>query len=679
MNLVRFSNRFTILRLGTFLLLVGMLLLLVTTVSHAAPRAVGGILDLTHWNFPEDGIVSLQGEWEFYGNAFIPTDEFSTTSLTEEPELILVPGPWIAHRDQLGAPMGRHGFATYRLQILLPAIPSEPSEQTQNELAIFIPYVNTSYELWIDEELLAANGTLGRTRSEGKPQFRPEIARFKPTGSIVDLVLYISNFHFREGGIPRRLEIGTADQIVIKQQQIEIIGGALFGANLIMAIFFAGTYALRKENRADGYFSLFLLVIALRMLVTGDHLLARMTSELPWEITLKIEYISAFLSPPIFLFYLRALFPKEVSALVVRGWTAIAIACSAITLLLPGRLSSQIIPPYLPLLAAILFYFVYVGILAAARNRPYARLVLGGIMASIIASLVTLLRYAGIAAVDDLIPSGIIVLILSQCFVLALRSARIYHQTITLAAENAHMLKKTEWQLKKLKEYRRLMTLREENLRRRIAEMLHGRTQGRLFAAVRRIDQAERAMELNTAEARKHLVETKKLLEQVREEDIRSTGKQLHPAAVGAGMVAAIEALLDAFEDSFQVYFDVDPKVEAMDQDEGGGFRYDLRLGIYRIVEEGLNNISRHAQAQTIRLSLNLKHKEEKDVLELTLSDDGVGFDSENPSSGLGLPTIDARVQDLGGEWKLIGSPGHGTTLKVTFPLKTYHPADEVL
>ena len=90
----------------------------------------------------------------------------------------------------------------------------------------------------------------------------------------------------------------------------------------------------------------------------------------------------------------------------------------------------------------------------------------------------------------ELIPLGIIVLVLSQSLILALRSARTYRQTIMLAAENARMLEKTEWQLKKLQEYRRLMTLREENLRRRIAEMLHGRTQGRLFAAVRRIDQA---------------------------------------------------------------------------------------------------------------------------------------------------------------------------------------------
>lgn len=644
--------------------------ILFTTVSHAAPRAVGGILDLADWDFQKDGIVALDGEWEFYGGIFLPAESFNASSLSRQPQLILVPGPWTGYPDQSGAPMGSDGFATYRLRILLPRAAVDSLDPTRDQLSVFIPYVHTSYELWIDGELLAANGRVGRSRSEGKPQFRPEIVRFRPKDRHVDLVLHVSNFHFREGGIPRRLEFGTADQIALKQNRLELTGATLLGANLIMAVFFAGIYALRRESLADGYFSLFLLSIAVRMLVTGDHILARVTTELPWEMTLKIEYLMAFLCPTLFLYYLRALFPQEVSPLIVRCWTAVALLGGAAVLILPGRLSSRIIPPYLLLLAAILLYFVSIGFRAVARGRPDSSLFLGGIVASIVASLVTLLRYTGIAAVAELIPVGIVFLVLSQCFFLAVRSARTYWQTITLAAENALMLEKTDWQLKKLKEYRRLMTLREENLRRRIAETLHGRTQGRLFAVSRRIDQAERAMTRDVAAASEYLADAKALLDQVREEDIRGTGRQLHPAAVGAGIVAATESLLDTFDESYRVHFDVDPEVEAMDQAEGGGFPYDLMLGVYRIVEEGLNNISRYAKAHVIRLSLALKHRESGDWLEVTLTDDGVGFDPNSPSSGLGLQTIDARVGDLGGDWKLTGSPGNGTTLRVSIPLQ---------
>lgn len=650
-------------------LLVGPILLLVTSVCHAAPRAVGGVLDLSHWHFPKDGTTRLDGEWEFYGNVLIPADAFHSPHTPHKPELIKVPGSWDTYLDHSGNPMGPDGFATYRLRILLPDQNDNASQSPWNEFAIFIPYVNTNYQLWVNGELLAANGTVGRTRDEAKPLFIPKIAHFRPEGPNVDVVLHVSNFHFREGGIPRRLEFGTADQISLKQRRNEVLGATLWGATLIMAIFFAGIYAVRRESRADAFFSLFLLTIALRMSVTGYFILSRVMLELPWELVLKVEYLTAFLSPTLFLYYLRALFPEDVSTFVVRSWSAVVSAACVAILVLPGRLSSHIIPLYVLLLAPLLIYSVYVGVRAVAHGRPDSRLFLGGIVGAITASLITLMRYLGFVDVTDLVPAGIIVLILSQSLILALRTARTYRRTVVLAAENARMLEQTEWQLEKLKEYRRLMTLREENLRRHIAETLHGRTQGRLFAAVRRIDEADREMDKDVAEAREYLADAKALVDQVREDDIRNLGRQLHPAAVGAGIVAAVEALLDAFDESYHVVFDVDPDVEAMDEGKNGGFDYDLRLGVYRIVEEGLNNISRHAKAQSIRLSLSLKEKDGENYLELTLTDDGVGLNPQAPSGGLGLATIDARVGDLGGEWEITDARGGGTTLRVIIPL----------
>lgn len=648
----------------------------VTTACHAAPRAVAGTLDLTQWDLREYGIVRLDGEWEFYGGVFIPAGSFDAPDLPMQPQFIPVPGSWEGYLDQSGAPMGSDGFATYRLRILLPGADTArtgPPGASPEELSIFIPYLHTSYQLWVDGKLLAANGVIGRTRSEAKPQFRPEVVRFTPSGPYIDVVLHVSNFHFREGGLPRRVEFGTAEQVTLRQRRIEVAGAALFGANVIMALFFfavfvTGTYAQRKDSRADLYFSLFLLSLALRMLFTGDHLLARVVREIPWELSLKIEYLMGYLSPLCFLYYLRALFPEDVARFVLWAGTAVAAAGSAATLLLPGRISSEIIPAYLVVLAVLLLYFVYVGFRAVALHRPDASL-LGGVGVTIAASLITLLRYTGIAVVPDLTPLGIGILVLSQCLVLAVRLARAYRSAMTLAEENARMLVKTEWQLQKLKEYRRLMTQREENLRRRIAETLHGQTQGRLFAAVRRIDHAQRVMNEDIAAANEYLNDAKELITRVREEDIRTTGWQLHPAAVGAGIVAAIESLLDTFEESYQVHFEVDPRVEAMDHGDSGGFPYDLRLGAYRTVEEGLNNISRHAQAQSIRLSLTLATRGGEDFLEITLADDGVGFDPNSPTAGLGLQTIDARVGDLGGHWKLTSSPGNGTTLYISIPI----------
>lgn len=643
--------------------------LLAAAMAHAAPQAVGGELDLTSWNFQRDGIVTLDGEWQFYGNAFIPPDPRPDPGPSPEPTVITVPGSWRGQPDLQGSPMGADGFATYRLRILLPASVASPEAPSSDELAIFIPYAHTAYELWVEGEKLAANGVIGRSRSESEPLFLPTVARFHPTDPDLEVVLHVSNFHFREGGLPHRLELGGVDQILTRQRWREVTDGTLLGASLIMALFFAGVYLLQRNRAADGLFSLFLVTIALRMLITGDHLLGRLTGGLPWELELTLEYLTAYAAPALFLYYIRALFPDDVAGWAARAWTVLAAAGAAAAIVLPGRLSSLLIPPYMLIVLVLLLYVVYVGFRATLLGRPDARVFLGGVLASVLATMITLLRYAGMAPVADLIPAGVTVLVLSQVVVLALRWARTYRDTITLAAENARMLNTTRQQVKKLREYGRLVTMREENVRRQIAEMLHGRTQGRLFFIVRLIDQAERAMKEDVEAARGYLTAARNLLDQVRDEDIRSTSRRLHPSAVGAGLVPAVESLLSTFDESYEVYFDVDPAVETRDQ-SADGFRYDLRLGVYRILEEGLNNIARHAQASGIRLGLALVQQDGEEFLELTLSDNGVGFDPDGQANGLGLQAIDARVGDLGGQWKLAGSPGQGTSLWVCLPVK---------
>ncbi|HEY1950027.1 MAG TPA: ATP-binding protein [Bryobacteraceae bacterium] len=87
---------------------------------------------------------------------------------------------------------------------------------------------------------------------------------------------------------------------------------------------------------------------------------------------------------------------------------------------------------------------------------------------------------------------------------------------------------------------------------------------------------------------------------------------------------------------------------------------------IYRIVQEALNNVARHAQACTVQISL------QRDAEELTLSvqDDGTGFDAQRVR-GLGLLGMEERVHHLGGVFAIDSRSGRGTLLKINLPLVT--------
>jgi signal transduction histidine kinase len=84
---------------------------------------------------------------------------------------------------------------------------------------------------------------------------------------------------------------------------------------------------------------------------------------------------------------------------------------------------------------------------------------------------------------------------------------------------------------------------------------------------------------------------------------------------------------------------------------------------VYRIVQEALNNCSKHAYARNVRVILH----EDPGHLLLTIEDDGKGFDA-NRGRGLGLVGMSERVTQLGGVFAVDSDPGHGTCLRVDLP-----------
>ena len=88
-------------------------------------------------------------------------------------------------------------------------------------------------------------------------------------------------------------------------------------------------------------------------------------------------------------------------------------------------------------------------------------------------------------------------------------------------------------------------------------------------------------------------------------------------------------------------------------------------LMIYRIVQEQINNILKHAKAKTIIILLKAKEAH----LNLSITDDGIGFDIARKDNGIGLRNIQSRVEFYSGNMNIISSPGKGCTLELTIPL----------
>ena len=109
----------------------------------------------------------------------------------------------------------------------------------------------------------------------------------------------------------------------------------------------------------------------------------------------------------------------------------------------------------------------------------------------------------------------------------------------------------------------------------------------------------------------------------------------------------------------------------------GGGKTVDLKvsglprrlspeteLGLYRIAQEALTNVERHAGAQHVKVALAFQ----PDAVSLAVSDDGQGFDSRSPDRSLGLPGMRERAALLGGRLRVRSVPGQGTVIRAMVP-----------
>ncbi|MEV7907898.1 sensor histidine kinase, partial [Streptomyces anulatus] len=84
----------------------------------------------------------------------------------------------------------------------------------------------------------------------------------------------------------------------------------------------------------------------------------------------------------------------------------------------------------------------------------------------------------------------------------------------------------------------------------------------------------------------------------------------------------------------------------------------------YRIAQEALTNVRRHARATRVRVEL----RREPEALRLLIADDGVGLSPER-RSGVGLASMRERTAELGGLCLINGEPGEGTTVEVVLPV----------
>jgi signal transduction histidine kinase len=218
-----------------------------------------------------------------------------------------------------------------------------------------------------------------------------------------------------------------------------------------------------------------------------------------------------------------------------------------------------------------------------------------------------------------------------------------------------------------LRQYAEKALLSQEEERQRISHELHDETVQELVGLLQRVDLCRSEMDRSPEQARRRLDELKTLAEQALG-DLRRISNALRPSILqDLGLTAAIRSLCDDLEREM-------PELvcEFSPQGEEHRLAADLELAVFRVVQEALSNIRRHAGTVS-RVDVALGF--EPGCVRATIHDDGPGFPLPEVrdlvrDGHLGVAGMYERARLFGGELKIETSPETGTTVTLCMPVE---------
>jgi len=215
----------------------------------------------------------------------------------------------------------------------------------------------------------------------------------------------------------------------------------------------------------------------------------------------------------------------------------------------------------------------------------------------------------------------------------------------------------------------------QEEERKRVARELHDETSQVLTSLL--ISLAVLEESITAPEARNRIADTRRLAHQTLRA-IRNLSLDLRPSALDdLGLLPALRWYIKEYQQKFSL--SVDFQASRLKE----RLPTEIETVIYRIVQEALTNVARHAQAKTVQVHV----EDDAETIQVTICDDGKGFEMERyqqtlepgQEHGWGLVGMRERASLLGGTLHITSKPGEGTTIYTSVPIHLLNNSKEIL
>lgn len=402
--------------------------------SDTAPKAIKGEIDLKNTDFEQIDPVSLVGEWEFYWQELLFPKDFETFSA--KPMLVKVPSVWSNYKIE-GKSLSLHGYATYRLKILLP-------QNGSDSLGLQIPRIWTVSKVWVNGQLAHEQGIVASNANKFENNMVGAIIPVKAINGEIEIIAQVANFDFFMGGIIENFKFSTYENLHIKSALKNSWGLMWLGVLVIMALYHLILFLFKQDSSSTLWFAIICALISLRYLSFGHHYfyeyLHLHASWFSGAIQVKTYYITQFLLAPVGLLYVHSLYPKRLIIKILGlSLIKISILVTAVyclfALVVPLPLFTYTILPYQIIYIVFIIYLVSGIIWATIKKEKETIFQLAGILTMVFAGINDALHTMDIHLLGEveILPAAFGVFLLLQVFVIAKRFSRAFKQTVELA------------------------------------------------------------------------------------------------------------------------------------------------------------------------------------------------------------------------------------------------------
>lgn len=345
-NFIKFANGLIIL---SFCIII---FSIITGLNKNNDVIKNGVLDASNISI-KGSAIDLNGEWEFYLGQLVSSD--GKIQNTKNKQLVKVPSSWTKYKGKDNKNLPVDGYGVYRIVI---------KASKGDNLALKIPQIGSSYNLWLNGKIRYSSGQVGKDASESKPKWTTKVVNFTVEKEYTEIMFEVSNFHYFRAGITTPIIIGTENQIQKLKYDGLFLDSSIFAALSVMSIFFLLLYLLHTHNKSYIYLALFSIAIAIRPLLYGECYFNNLFPNINFEIDSKI-YLVSFIAIQLFFLYCYYQYQNLISKkfLHIIGWPLILIIIVGV--ILPAKdmmytvILLEMMIPIVVLICIYLFYIAY--------------------------------------------------------------------------------------------------------------------------------------------------------------------------------------------------------------------------------------------------------------------------------------------------------------------------------